>query len=122
YCQWLPLHQLAVSDLTTIAATFIAAFPHVQLWVAYHRAATPIAALIGSESLLRLDREALRVRLGDPTLAGALAAAGLDDLDDIAALYVSDERHLAPALSGIAPMTDDRPRLEFTAPAAYFHQ
>ena len=37
YCQWLPLHQLAVPDLEAIVASFTAAFPHVQLWVAYRR-------------------------------------------------------------------------------------
>jgi len=122
YWQWLPLHQLAVRDLEAIAATFVAAFPHVELWVAYHRAATPIAALVGSATPLTLDRDRMRARLADPTLAAALAQAGLDDPDDVAILYVTDGRHLAPALSGVAPITDDRPRLEFTAPAAYFHQ
>lgn len=122
YWQWLPLHQLAVRDLEAIAATFVAAFPHVELWVAYHRAATPIAALVGSTTPLALDRDGMRARLADPTLAAALARAGLDDPDDVAILYVTDGRRLAPALAGVAPITDDRPRLEFTAPAAYFHQ
>src|SRR5262249_10496074 len=48
WCQWLPLHQLAVGDLEAIVATFATAFPHVELFVAYHRSATPLAALIGS--------------------------------------------------------------------------
>jgi spermidine synthase len=122
YWQWLPLHQLAVRDLEAIAATFVAAFPHVGLWVAYHRAATPIAALVGSATPLALDRDGMRARLADPTLAAALARVGLDDPDDVAILYVTDGRRLAPALAGVAPITDDRPRLEFTAPAAYFHQ
>ena len=122
YWQWLPLHQLAVRDLEAIAASFVAAFPHVELWVAYHRAATPIAALVGSAAPLALDRDRLRARLADPTLATALAQAGVDDPDDVEILYVTDGRRLAPALAGVAPVTDDRPRLEFTAPAAYFHQ
>src|SRR5206468_10651979 len=46
YCQWLPLHQLAVPDLEAIVASFTAAIPHVQLWVAYHRSATPLAAMV----------------------------------------------------------------------------
>jgi spermidine synthase len=122
YCQWLPLHQLAVSDLATIVATFTRAFPSVQLWVAYHRAATPLAALIGSSSPLRFDAAAVRARALDPGLAAALRVAGLDDPADLAVLYVTDDRHLRAVTADVAPITDDRPRLEFTAPAAYFHQ
>src|SRR5262249_46095155 len=47
-CQWLPLHQLAPDDVARIVATFAAVVPNVDLWVAYHRAATPLVALVGS--------------------------------------------------------------------------
>jgi spermidine synthase len=122
YCQWLPLHQLAVPDLEAIVATFTTAFPHVGLWVAYHRSATPLAALVGSATPSATSAAGLRPRLDDPTLARALAGAGLDSSLDLAALYVTDGAHLRAATAGVAPITDDRPRLEFTAPAAYFHQ
>jgi spermidine synthase len=121
YCQWLPLHQLAARDLAAIAATFVAAFPHVQLWVAYHRAATPLAALVGSTTPIGLDRDGVRAARRSRARGRARARRPRDP-DDLAVLYVTDGRHLAPALAGIAPITDDRPRLEFTAPAAYFHQ
>jgi spermidine synthase len=122
YCQWLPLHQLAVTDLEAIVATFTTVFPHVGLWVAYHRSATPLAALVGSATPLATTADGIRARLADPTLAPALAAAGLDSSLDLASLYVTDASHLRAATAGTAPITDDRPRLEFTAPAAYFHQ
>ena len=122
YCQWLPLHQLAVRDLEAIVASFTATFPHVQLWVAYHRAATPLAALVGSAEPLPADTARLRARVGEPGLAPALAAAGLADPRDLGALYVSDGARLRTATAGVAAITDDRPLLEFTAPAAYFHQ
>jgi spermidine synthase len=122
YCQWLPLHQLGVRDLEMIVATFAAAFPAVQLWVAYHRAATPLAALVGAETTPGADAAALAGRMADPTLAPALAAVGLTDPSDLALLYVTDGAHLRAATAGVALVTDDRPRLEFSAPAAYFHQ
>jgi spermidine synthase len=122
YCQWLPLHQLAIGDLEAIVATFTEVFPAVQLWVAYHRAMTPLAALVGSREPLHVDGAALRARLADAPLARALADAGLDEARDVAALYVTDGAHLRAATAATAPITDDRPRLEFTAPAAYFHQ
>jgi len=122
YCQWLPLHQLAVSDLASIVATFTTAFPHVELWVAHYRTRTPLAALVGSQELLHADADAIRARLRDPALADATVAAGLDDPDDLAALYVADGARLRLVTAGAPLVTDDRPGLEFTAPAAYFHQ
>jgi spermidine synthase len=122
YCQWLPLHQLAVPDLETIVATFVAAFPHVQLWVAYHRSATPLAALVGSAAPLRASAAALRARARDAGLGAALRAAELDDPGDLAVLYVTDGDRLRAVTAGVPPITDDRPRLELSAPAAYFHQ
>ncbi len=122
YCQWLPLHQLAVADLEAIVASFVAAFPHVQLWVAYHRTTTPLAALVGSAEALRPDATAIDARLAAGDLARAASAVGLADASDLAPLYVTDGRHLRVATAGTPPLTDDRPRLEFTAPAAYFHQ
>ena len=70
YCQWLPLHQLAVPDLEAIVASFTAAFPHVQLWVAYHRSATPLAALVGSAEPLGADAQPARARRGRDARAG----------------------------------------------------
>jgi spermidine synthase len=122
YCQWLPLHQLAVPDLEAIVATFAAAFPHVQLWVAYHRTMTPLAALLGSATPLRGDAHVIRTRLTDPELARATAAAGLDDPADLAALYVTEGRMLRTATAGVPLITDDRPRIAFSAPAAFFRQ
>lgn len=118
YVQWLPLHQLAVPDLEAIVATFVTAFPHAQLWLAYHRAMTPLAALVGSATPIATDADALRARLASP----GLGAAGFVDPRDLAVLYVADGRALRTVTAGVAPITDDRPRLEFSAPAAYFHQ
>src|SRR6185295_18226053 len=47
---------------------------------------------------------------------------GLYDATDLAALYVTDGPRLRAVTAGVAPITDDRPRLEFSAPTAYFHQ
>src|SRR5581483_10270623 len=95
YCQWLPLHQLAVADLE---------------------------AIVGSAEALHPDATAIDARLAAGDLARAASAVGLADASDLAPLYVTDARHLRVATAGTPPLTDDRPRLEFTAPAAYFHQ
>jgi spermidine synthase len=121
-CQWLPLHQLQVGDLEAIAATFTAVFPHVQLWVAYHRSLTPLAALVGSASPIAVDAEAMRARLRDPAFLAMARSVGLDDPDDVGVLYVTDGDHLRAVVRDVPWITDDRPRIEFSAPRAYFHQ
>jgi spermidine synthase len=121
-CQWLPLHQLAVGDLEGIVATFGSVFPHVQLWVAYHRSLTPLAMLVGSTDPLTADAAAMRARLGDPAFLAMARSVGLDDPDGIPLLYVTDGVHLRAATRDVPPITDDRPTIEFSAPRAYYHQ
>ena len=122
YCQWLPLHQLAVDDLTAIVRTFTTAFPHVALWVAYHRNTTPLAALVGSATPLAPDAEAIRRRLTTPALRDPTAEVGLVEPGDLAALWVADGETLRRATATARLVTDDRPTIELTAPAAYFQQ
>jgi spermidine synthase len=121
-CQWLPLHQLQVGDLEAIVSTFTAVFPHVQLWVAYHRSLTPLAALIGSASPIAVDADAMRARLRDPVFLAMARGVGLDDPDDLGMLYVTDGDRLRTVVRDAPWITDDRPRIEFSAPRGFFHQ
>jgi spermidine synthase len=122
FAQWLPLHQLEVRDLEGIVATFTGVFPHVQLWVAYHRTRTPLALLVGSAAPLAADARSIRDRLRDPGLNAVARSVGLEDADDLAVLYVTDGAHLHAATRDVPPITDDDPRIEFNAPRGYFHQ
>jgi spermidine synthase len=120
FCHWLPLHQIPVDDLQRVIATFLAAFPHTQLWLGYHRATTTLAALVGSEAPLAPDATAIKERLENPAVRASAAPAGLDGPLDLAVLYVASEEQLAPPVADVPPMTDDRPVIEFDAAAAYF--
>ncbi len=83
---------------------------------------------MGSREPVRADPGRIASLLADPELARLVIWAGLDDMRDLSALYVT--RRNAPGttatldqtLATVPVMTDDRPRLEFSAPAAYFHQ
>ncbi len=122
YCQWLPLHQLAADDLASIVATFASVFPSLQVWLAYHRTTTPLALLVGSEQPVTLSAAQWQARLALPELRHALVSTGLDDPSDLAVLYVGSQAELLAATRAAPLISDDRPRLEFTAPLAYFRQ
>jgi hypothetical protein len=49
-------------------------------------------------------------------------SVGLEDPADLGLLYVTDGDHLRAAVRDVPPITDDRPRIEFSAPRAYYHQ
>src|SRR5262249_57911784 len=64
----------------------------------------------------------MRRRLGDAACRARAASVGLEDPDDLGLLYVTDGDHLRAAVRDVPPITDDRPRIEFSAPRAYYHQ
>src|SRR5262249_29220887 len=83
---------------------------------AYHRSLTPLAALIGSASPIAADADAMRARLHDPAFLAMARGVGLDDPDDLGMLYVTDGDHLRTVVRDVPWITDDRPRIEFSAP------
>ncbi|MEN8150790.1 MAG: hypothetical protein ABFS86_13285, partial [Planctomycetota bacterium] len=102
-CQWLPLHQLGVTNLRHIVRTFTAAFPGS-------------AAFYGGGDLVLIGTTGdsvpePRVLSGAP--AEALARLGLADL---AALRVADGDRLREVAGDGPLLTDDSLRLEFSAP------
>jgi len=122
YAQWLPLHQMSVEDLRAVIASFATVFPEVELWIAYHRTTAPLAVLIGATDRIAPDARELHARLTDDSLGPAASANGLGEADAVALLYLADGASLRAATTGVPPITDDDPYLEFTAPAAYFDQ
>jgi spermidine synthase len=102
-CQWLPVHQLGLLNLTSILRTFAAAFPGVS---AYYGGGDLI--LIG---MAEGPVPEPRVVTGIP--ARALAELGLTDL---AALEVANGERLREAVGEGVLVTDDSLRLEFSAP------
>lgn len=81
--QWVPLHQLPSQDLQRILATWAGVFPHYSV----HLAGGRHAILVGSDSALSLDIEAI---FADEGAAIQLASVG----------FTQDEpQHLMPLIS-----------------------
>lgn len=109
--QWLPLYELSTLDVKTVAASWCAAFPHTRAYLTAYD-----LALIGSPTPLHRDLAATPL---PPRVAAALAPLGLHSGAELAALRVADDADLRTWCSGVAPMRDDRPVLEFRAPFSF---
>jgi spermidine synthase len=102
--QW--LEQTSERQYKLLLRSFLEVFPHVSVWANG-------ALLVGSKQPVSVDPEALATAFADPTLAPALAAAGLTSPQDFLNLYVGD-RDEALAYVGPGPViTDDRPYVEY---------
>lgn len=123
YVQWLPLYQLSVRQLGTIAATFRAVFPHTSLWLGALRTSTPVAALVGSERPLRLDVDRLEARLDrDGLLGEELRSIALDDIEAVMSLFVAEGDGLNSLTQGARLNRYTDPIIEFSAPADFYRQ
>ncbi len=127
FVQWLPVYQLGLADLRTIAATFVEVFPGAGMMWLYFNAEQPAIALVGA-----------RAALGPPDVAdveralGAIDGLGAKgDVDGLRALlepqnpalevagsWLAGGELLAEWVRGAPLETRARPRIEFHAPRA----
>lgn len=120
FVQWLPLYQLSTADVRTIARTFHATFPHAQMWLGNFGAATPIAALVGSNAPIAWDEARWRAATADARLAPHLREVYLDNAVELYASFVCD-RPLLEEFAGAGPLnTASNPLIEFTAARTFY--
>ncbi len=116
FCQWLPLYQLDLPTLRTIARTFRDAFPDARAFLAHYSLRAPIIGLVGGRNDVRYPEDWLQQRARDPVLARELNELRLDTVFELLGGFLGD----APALArfaGTGPLnTDDRPLVIFEAP------
>ncbi|WP_156392307.1 MULTISPECIES: fused MFS/spermidine synthase [unclassified Roseateles] len=108
FCQWLPLHQLDIDTLRSIAAAFLQAFPDGAAVLASNSLDTPTIGLVGRAGGTRFAPAA--------TKPGLAADFGLADDFAVLGSFVADAAALR-RLAGDAPLnTDDRPWVAYRAP------
>ncbi len=107
--QWLPLHAQSLASARMTARTFLAAFPHAQLWLPSVRD----AVLLGSERPLRLDLARLDAAYAESRTASNLRAAYLETPEAFLATFLLDREGI-DRWTGLGEiLTDERPRMEF---------
>jgi spermidine synthase len=122
FAQWIPLYQVSRREFDIIARTMLEVFPSVTAWRGDFHPRDAILALIGHTDPEPLDPEALLARLGDtedPDLLLDLDS-GLQARENAFLLGYAGNLTEARALVDGAPVnTDDRPRIEYSAPITH---
>lgn len=108
--QW--LEQQSEQQYKLLLRTYLDVFPYVSVWANG-------SLLVGSKQPVFVDQEALAAAFADPTLAPALASAGLTSPETFLNFYMGD-RDEALAYAGPGPViSDDRPYVEYYRSLAF---
>ena len=116
FCQWLPLHQLDLDTLRSIARSFLAVYPQGAAVLATNSLDTPVVGLVARVGESRFGLAAARERLAASRVAPQLQALQFVDEFAVLGAYIAGPASLA-RFAGDAPLnTDDRPVVAYRAP------
>jgi len=106
--QWWPLPTQNLEDSRSLVRSFVDAFPYVSAWTTeVHE-----VLLLGSTSPMPIDAGRVSQRFGQPGIAAALGAVGVDSAAALLATWITDREGLLAFVVDAPPVTDDRPRIE----------
>ena len=107
--QWWPLATQNNEDSKSLVRSFLDVFPHVSLWTTEMHE----TLLVGSIDPLELDTEKIRSRYEDENVSAALQEVGVLSAAELLANYITDRRGLEKYAGTAAPVTDNRPWIEY---------
>lgn len=110
-CQWLPLYELSLDNIRTMAASFLEVYPHVQLWQIYND-----SILVGSMQPLPLSLGQLQSALAFPDVAADLRMIDVVDATTFLGLFITSDESLREFCTGAIINTDDNLHLEYATP------
>jgi len=117
FCQWAHIYNMHPGDLRTVLAGFTDAFPAAALFLVNEGD----LLLVGADPALpTVDLGALAGRMAEPAVRDDLAEVEVRTPAGLATLYALGGPALARFVAEAPRHTDDRPRLEFSAPR-YLH-
>lgn len=109
--QWIPLHHLSEDDFRALVATFIDVFPNAQMWYTKWD-----AIMVGSTEDTPLDVARIRDGMAKAQVAESLKGIGIVNVDQLLSNFMMDSGQIRKFTAGAAPITDDHPYIEFSAP------
>jgi len=107
--QWWPLATQNDEDSRAMVRAFLDAFPYASLWTTeLHE-----MLLLGSPEPIELDAARIGARFDHPEVASALGQVGIGSPAAMLATWIADRGGLEHYASGVMPVTDDRPGIEY---------
>ncbi|MBL8143895.1 MAG: fused MFS/spermidine synthase [Acidobacteria bacterium] len=116
FCQWAHTYDIDEADVQSIVATLRTVFPHASAWVV----GGGDLLLLGSLVPLDGGLAALATRPTAPRVRDDLASVHASRPLALTSLIAADTRGLDAFAAGAGRQTDDRARLEFTAPLGLY--
>jgi predicted membrane-bound spermidine synthase len=109
--QWWPLPTQNDEDSRSLVRSFVDVFPYASLWTTeLHE-----MLLVGSPDPMVLDAGEIARRFAQPGVTSALNQVGVRSAPAVVATWISGRDGLDRYARGAAPVTDDRPRIEYAA-------
>ena len=104
---WLPVHSLEEDDSRAVVRAFCDAFPDCTLW-----AGTELDwMLAGSNGAASpVDEAVFRRQWDDPKVGPELRRLGIENPEQLGALFMADAEGLAAFAGSAEPLVDDRPQ------------
>jgi spermidine synthase len=111
FAQWLPLPAQTGDATRSLVRSFLDVFPYATLWsTELHE-----VLLIGSFSPIELDVPRIIRRYEQRDVSSALGEVGIGSAAALLATWVTDRAGLERYAGTALPVTDDRPRIEYSA-------
>ncbi len=109
--QWLPITTQNDEDTRSLVRSFLDVFPYASLWsTELHE-----MLLVGSLQPLTLDLNQIAARFNQPQVSASLREVGIDSPAALVATWITDRDGLERYAGKAAPVTDDRPRIEYAS-------
>ncbi|HVY25899.1 MAG TPA: fused MFS/spermidine synthase [Polyangiaceae bacterium] len=116
FCQWLPLHQLDLASLRSIAASFVRVYPQAFAILASNSLETPVIGLLARRDGARFDAISLKNRLVRAALPELIHSLGLEDEYAVLGGTIAGTKALRHFSEHAIANTDDRPWVAYQAP------
>ncbi|HEX8107177.1 MAG TPA: fused MFS/spermidine synthase, partial [Kofleriaceae bacterium] len=120
FCQWLPVHQLDLGTLRSIARSFVTVYPTSWAVIASNSLETPVLGLVARRDQGRFGLPRLVERLARLAPRDRLTELGLEDELAVLGSAIAGPAALSRFAAGARTNTDDHPIVAYTAPRATY--
>lgn len=118
-CQWIPLYLMSEHEFLSVVKTFVGVFPNSLLWGRRPHSLVLLGYNLDG-TYPEIDEREVFARMARPELAPDLAQEEMIEGYDPLIYTLTDGGTLAGMSRAGEIYTDDKPRLEFTAPRANY--